>query len=94
LISYDYYLGLRRPEEEAIADLEELINLNKERPYFMLVHVRESKSIEKTVDIIEGVSEPIEVVPLDLFLKMAASKKTYRTRYQQPDDPIVRNPHP
>lgn len=94
MISYDYYLGLRRPEEEAIADLEELINLNKERPYFMLVHVRESKSIEKTVDIIEGVSEPIEVVPLDVFLKMAASKKTYRTRFQQPDDPIVRNPHP
>ncbi len=94
MISYDYYLGLRRPAEEAIADLEELINLNKERPYFMLVHVRESKSIEKTVDIIEGVSEPIEVVPLDVFLKMAASKKTYRTRFQQPDDPIVRNPHP
>jgi hypothetical protein len=55
--------------------------------------VRESKSIEKTVEIINGVSEPIEVVPLDVFLKMAASKKTYRTRYQQPDDPIVRNPY-
>ena len=60
----------------------------------MLVHVRESKSIEKTVDILETVQEPIEIVPLDIFLKMAASAKTYRTRYQQPDDPIVRNPHP
>ncbi len=94
LISYDYYLGLRRPTEEAIADLEELISLNKKRPYFMLVHVRESKSIEKTVEIFKGISEPVEVVPLDKFLKMAASKKTYRTRYQQPDDPIVLNPHP
>ena len=93
LISYDYYLGLTRPTDEAIADLEELISLNKKRPYFMLVHVRESKSIEKTVEIINGVSEPIEVVPLDVFLKMAASKKTYRTSYQQPDDPIVRNPY-
>lgn len=92
LISYDYYLGLHRPEEEAVADIEELISLNQERPYFMLVHVRESKSIEKTASILDGVSEPIEVVPLDVFLKMAASRKTYRTRYQQPSDPVVLNP--
>ncbi len=92
LISYDYYLGLYRPEEEAVADIEELITLNQKRPYFMLVHVRESKSIEKTVSILNAVSEPIEVVPLDKFLKMAASNKTYSTRYQQPGDPIVRNP--
>lgn len=91
LISYDYYLGLHRPEAEAIADIEELISLNKERPYFLLIHVRESKSIEKTMSILNGVSEAIEVVPLDRFLKMAASKKTYRTRYQQPSDPIDRN---
>ena len=94
LISYDYYLGLYRPEDEAVADLEELIHLNQKRPYFLLIHVRESKSIEKTVDILEAVKEPIEIVPLDVFLKMAASTKTYRTRYQQPEDPIVGNPHP
>ncbi|MEZ5277969.1 MAG: GxGYxYP family putative glycoside hydrolase [Opitutaceae bacterium] len=94
LISYDYYLGLYRPEDEAVADLEELIHLNRKRPYFLLIHVRESKSIEKTVDILKAVREPIEIVPLDVFLKMAASNKTYRTRYQQPDDPIVGNPHP
>ena len=92
LISYEYYLGLRRPEEEAVADIEELISLNQKRPYFMLIHVRESKSIEKTVSILNGVSEPIEVVPLDVFLKMASRAKTYRTRYQQSSDPIVPNP--
>ncbi|RKX31366.1 MAG: hypothetical protein DRP71_13555 [Verrucomicrobia bacterium] len=94
LISYDYYLSLYRPAEEAVADLEELIHLNRKRPYFMLIHVRESKSIEKTVGILEAVNEPIEIVPLDVFLKMAANNKTYRTRYQQPGDPIVGNPHP
>jgi hypothetical protein len=30
---------------------------------------------------------PVEVVPIDVFLKLAASNQTYVTRYQQPDDP-------
>ena len=92
LISYDYYLGIRRPDEEAFADLEELVALNRKRPYFLLVHVRESTNIDKVADIVERLPEEVEIVPLDVFLKLAASNKTYRTRYQEPDDPIVRNP--
>ncbi len=45
----------------------------------------EAKSIEKTARILDGVSEEIDVTPLDRFLNMTASSKTYRTRYQQPD---------
>jgi len=91
-ISYDYYLDVGRPVDEATADLEELIQLNPARPYFLLMHVRESNTIEKVATILNSLSEPVEVVPLDKFLKLAASAKTYRTRYQLPSDPVNRNP--
>ncbi|MFI5355870.1 MAG: GxGYxYP domain-containing protein [Opitutales bacterium] len=92
LISYDYYLDVRRPVPEAAADLEELMQLNPQRPYFLLMHVRERNSVEKVHAILSRLSEEVEVVPLDVFLKLAASDPTYRTHYQQPDDPIDRNP--
>jgi hypothetical protein len=47
LMSYDYYLDVNRPVDEAAADLEELIQLNPQRPYFLLIHIRESNTIEK-----------------------------------------------
>ena len=87
LISYDYYIDPRRPREEVAADLNELIALNTTRPYFLLVHVRESNDVNSLVEIIDQLHGPTEVVPLDRFLKLAASRKTYETRYQQPDDP-------
>lgn len=92
MISYDYYLDVARPTEEAVADLEELIQLNPQRPYFLMMHVRESNTIDKVAGILGSLSEAVEVVPLDKFLKLAASAKTYRTHYQQPTDPIDRNP--
>jgi hypothetical protein len=92
LISYDYYLDVARPVDEAAADLEELIQLNPVRPYFLLMHIRESNTVEKVSQILGSLSEPVDVVPLDVFLKLAAGAKTYRTRYQQPEDPIDRNP--
>src|SRR5690606_3447420 len=87
-ISYDYYLDVARPVDEAIGDLNELMTLNPQRPYFMLIHIREANTVEKVAAIINGLSEKAEIVPLDVFLKLAASKQTYRTRYQEPDDPI------
>jgi len=92
LLSYDYYLSIERPVEEAAADLEELIQLNPQRPYFLLMHVRESNTVEKVADILGRLSESVEVVPLDVFLQLAAGAKTYRTYYQQPTDAIDRNP--
>lgn len=90
-ISYDYYLAVNRPIEEAAADLEELTQLNPQRPYFLLMHVRESNTIEKVRKIFDLLSEEVEVVPVDVFMKLAASEKTYLTRYQQPEDPIDLN---
>ncbi len=91
-LSYDYYLAIERPEDEAAADLEELIQLNPVRPYFLLMHVRERNTIEKVANVIGRLSEPVEVVPLDVFLKLAASAKTYRTYHKQPTDPVNHNP--
>lgn len=91
MVSYDYYLGVRRPTDEAIADLQELIHLNSNRPYFLLVHVRESTTIDRVADIIDGLGDEVEVVPLDTFLKMAAEEQTYKTRYQQPEDAVDGN---
>ncbi len=92
LISYDYYLDVNRSVKDAAADLEELIQLNPARPYFMLLHIRERNTVEKVTEILHSLTEPVEVVPLDLFLKYAADAKTYQTHYKQPDDPINRNP--
>jgi hypothetical protein len=88
MISYDYYIDPKRPREEVTADLNELIALNSKRPYFLLVHVRESNDVNSLVTVVENLEGPIEVVPLDVFLKLAASKKTYTTRFRQADDPV------
>ena len=87
MLSYDYYIDPRRPRQEVAADLNELIALNATRPYFLLVHVRESNDVNSLVEIVKQLDGPVEVVPIDVFLKLAASKKTYTTRYQDPEDP-------
>jgi hypothetical protein len=87
LISYDYYIDPRRPRAEVAADLNELIALNAKRPYFLLVHVRESNDVNSLVEVVKQLDGPVEVVPLDVFLKLAASNQTYTTRYQDPEDP-------
>src|SRR5690606_14540758 len=60
MISYDYYLGVNRKTDDAIADLKELMSLNSKRPYFLLVHVRESTTIDRVAGIIEGLGENAE----------------------------------
>ncbi len=87
LISYDYYIDPRRPREEVAADLGELIALNAKRPYFLLVHVRESNDVNSLIKVVSQLPSTVEVVPLDVFLKLAASNQTYTTRYQDPDEP-------
>ena len=91
-MSYEYYVDPERPAAEVTADLEELIALNPVRPYYLLVHVRESSSVERVADILAAIRAPHEVVPLDRFLRMAGTRPTFRTRFQQPSDPISRNP--
>jgi len=87
MLSYDYYIDPRRPREEVAADLAELIALNTKRPYFLLVHVRESNDVNSLVEVVKRLDGPVEVVPVDLLLKLAASRQTYTTRYQDPNEP-------
>ena len=87
MISYDYYIDPKRPRDAVTDDLNEPISLNSKRPYFLLVHVRESNDVNSLVQVTKELTGPIEIVPIDVFLKLAASKKTYTTRYQDPDEP-------
>ncbi|MCF7687381.1 MAG: hypothetical protein K9M98_03870 [Cephaloticoccus sp.] len=87
MISYDYYIDPRRPREEVTADLNELMSLNAKRPYFLLVHVRETNDVNSLVEVIKNLAGPVEVVPVDTFMKLAASKPTFLKRYQDPEDP-------
>jgi len=85
LMSYDYYLGEDRPREEAVADLRELARLNEERPYFLLLHVRQRSTVEEVKQTLGKLGPEFKAVPLDVFLKMAASKPTFE--YPQYLDP-------
>ena len=88
MISYDYYIDPKRPRDEVTADLNELITLNSKRPYFLAVHVRESNDVNSLVTVVENLEGPVEVLALDRFLKLAASNKTYETRFRKEDDPV------
>jgi len=80
-ISYDYYLSETRDEEEAAADIEELANLNSKRPYFCLLHIREFGHIERVKRILAKLGPEFELVPLDLFFKLAGNNPTFVERY-------------
>lgn len=83
LISYDYYLAAEKSEPEVVADLEELVAINSELPYFLLVHVRESSDVARVKSICDKLGKNIEVVPLDIFLKMAGENPTYKEYFYQ-----------
>ncbi|MBN1349216.1 hypothetical protein JXJ21_07395 [candidate division KSB1 bacterium] len=81
LISYDYYLSPTRSEEEAVADLQELAAINAERPYFLLIHVRESSDVARVKRIISKLDSEFELTHLDIFLKMAGESPTFQERF-------------
>ena len=84
LISYDYYLSPTRPEADAVADLEELATINSKRPYFLLVHVRESSDVKRVKGILDKLGPEFELVPLDVFLTMAGKEPTFQERFLEP----------
>jgi hypothetical protein len=86
-ISFDYYLSPDRPEADAAADLQELARLNPERPYFLFIHVREWSSIERVKSILDRLGPEFEVVPLDVFMKLAGQDPTFRERYYPSNPP-------
>lgn len=87
LISYDYYLAEGKTELEAVADLRELAAINHQRPYFLLMHVRQWSDITRVKAILDDLGPGFEVVPLDVFLKMAATDPTFET-YTRPEGPL------
>jgi GxGYxY sequence motif in domain of unknown function N-terminal/GxGYxYP putative glycoside hydrolase C-terminal domain len=82
LVSYDYYMAPEATEEQVAADLEELAALNTVRPYFLLMHVRQSSSVKRVKSILGRLGPEFEVVPLDIFLKMAGERPTFVERYR------------
>ena len=80
-VSYDYYLSPVRPENVAVADLQELAAMNTARPYFLLVHVREWSDVKRVKGILDKLGSEFEVVPLDVFLAMAGANPTYEERF-------------
>jgi hypothetical protein len=81
LISYDYYLSPTKTEEEAVTDLHELGVLNQKRPYFLLMHVREYSNVQRVKSIIDKLGPEYELVPLDVFIKMAGEAPTFKVRF-------------
>jgi hypothetical protein len=86
LISYDYYLSPTRPEADAVADLEELARINSSRPYYLLVHVRESSDIKRVKGILSKLGPEFEVIPLDIFLTLAGKQPTFQERFLKRSD--------
>jgi hypothetical protein len=82
LVSFDYYLSETRPEADAAADLLELAAMNPERPYFLLIHIREYSDLKRTKNILDRLGPEFEVVPLDVFLKMSAAQPTFKERFR------------
>jgi len=82
-VSYDYYLPADKPEAGVAADLKELAEINSDRPYFLLVHVRENSDVARVKSITDRLGSGFEIVPLDVFLKMAGENPTFKERYLQ-----------
>jgi hypothetical protein len=82
-MSFDYYLDEERSLEGAVADLKELAAINAERPYFMVLHVREFNDIGWVKKILDRLGSDFKVVPLDVFLKMAGNAPTFKNYFMK-----------
>jgi hypothetical protein len=81
-MSYDYYLSPVRPEADIVADLRELARVNARRPYFLLLHVRESSDVKRVRGVLDKLGPEFAVVPLDVFLTMAGKEPTFKERFK------------
>ena len=81
LISYNYYVHPRKTVEEVVFDMKELAALNKKRPYFLAVHVRESNDVQWMKKIVEGLGPEFKIVPPAEFTILAGKKPTMTKRF-------------
>jgi hypothetical protein len=84
LISYNYYVDIRKTVEEVVEDLRELARINPRRPYFLPVHVRENNDVNRMRAIIEHLGTEFEIVPPREFMIMAGTRPTMTRRYLDP----------
>jgi hypothetical protein len=82
-LSFDYYVSQNRPDSEVVADLQELGRLNAQRPYFMVVHVREYSTIARMKAIFDKLGPEYELIPTDIFLKMAGNNPTFKDYFRK-----------
>jgi hypothetical protein len=82
-MSFDYYLAPEPSEADAAADLEELARINSNRPYFLLVHVREYSDVKRVKGILSRLGPEFELLPLDIFLTMAGREPTFKERFKE-----------
>jgi hypothetical protein len=87
MISYNYYVDIKKSVEEVAEDFRELGRINPKRPYFLPVHVRENNGVERMKQIIALLGDEYEVVPPREFMIMAGRSGTVTTRYldERPD---------
>lgn len=87
LISYNYYVDIKKPVGEVVEDLHELARINPRRPYFLPVHVREDNNVQRMKEIVDRLGPEFEVVPPREFMIMAGRRPTMTVRYleQHPD---------
>ena len=55
--------------------------VNADRPYFLLLHIRETNTIERVKSILDQLPDDYELVPLDVFLKMAGANPNFKSRH-------------
>ncbi len=87
LISYNYYVDLRKGVEEVAEDIRELARINPRRPYFLPVHVREDNDVRRMKAIIDRLGDQFEVVPPREFMIMAGRRPSTTRRFldEHPD---------
>lgn len=83
LMSYDYYLAPDATDDQIMADLGELAALNPIRPYFLLMHVRQYSNVARAKSILSRLGPQFEQVQLDVFLKMAGERPTFKERFRE-----------
>jgi len=81
LISYNYYVDMKKSRDEVVEDLQELARINPRRPYFLPVHVREDNDVKRMKDIVDRLGTEFEIVPPREFMIMAGKRPTMTKRY-------------
>lgn len=87
LISYNYYVDVKKSVDEVAEDIRELARINPRRPYFLPVHVREDNNVGRMKEVADRLGAEFQIVSPPEFMIMAGKRPTMTTRYldRRPD---------